>query len=342
MKLGEIARRLDCVLEGDADLEITSIAGLEQAEAGQLTFFANRRYRPLIEDTRASAILVAPDAGPMPIAALRIENPYLAFAHALEFFCSAPRYAPGRHPTAVVAASAKIGADAHIGAHCFIDEDVEIGRGVVLHSLVSIYRGARIGDDFFAHSHVAIREGSRIGSRVTLQNGVVIGADGFGFAKKADGRWYKILQTGVTIIEDDVEIQANSTVDRATIGETRIGRGTKIDNLVQVGHASQVGEDCVLCGQVALAGSTTIGNKCILAGQVGVVGHLSIGDGAVVGAGSGVPSDVPAGAFYSGSPAMPHKDWLKAMAVIPRLPEMQKTVRALQREIAGLRAVARD
>ena len=182
--------------------------------------------------------------------------------------------APGVHPTAVIAQSAKIGARAHIGPYCYVDEDVEIGENAVLHSFVCIYRGARIGDDFFAHAHACVREDCRIGNRVLLQNGVVVGSDGFGFARETDGKWYKMRQAGITVIGDDVEIQAQSAIDRATVGETRIGRGTKIDNMVQVGHACKVGEDTLLCGQVGLAGTTQIGNKCILAGQVGTAGHL--------------------------------------------------------------------
>ena len=244
------------------------------------------------------------------------------------------------HPTAVVAKSAKIGTGAHIGPYCFVDEDVEIGRNAVLHSFVAIYRGAKIGDDFFAHSHCAVREHCRIGHRVLLQNGVVIGSDGFGFARQSDGTWYKMRQSGVAIIGDDVEIQAQSAVDRATVGETQIGRGTKLDNMVQVGHASKVGEDTLLCGQVGLAGTTRVGNKCILAGQVGAAGHLTIGDGATLTAQSGVPSDVPAGALYSGYPAMDNLAWRKSIAVFNRLPDFQKELRELRAEVASLRSAA--
>jgi UDP-3-O-[3-hydroxymyristoyl] glucosamine N-acyltransferase len=227
---------------------------------------------------------------------------------------------------------------AHIGPYCFIDEDVEIGHNAVLHSFVAIYRGARIGDDFFAHSHCAVREHCRIGNRVLLQNGVVIGSDGFGFARKSDGSWHKMRQSGIAIIGDDVEIQAHSAVDRATVGETLIGRGTKLDNMVQVGHASKVGEDTLLCGQVGLAGTTRVGDKCILAGQVGAAGHLTIGDGATLTAQSGVPGDVPAGAVYSGYPAMENLAWRKSIAVFSRLPELQKEIRELRAEVANLRS----
>ena len=209
------------------------------------------------------------------------------------YFIPQPEYAPGIHPTAVIAESAEIGAGAHIGPYCYVDEDVRIGKNAVLHSFVTIYRGATIGDDFFAHAHATVREDCRIGNRVLLQNGVVVGSDGFGFARQPNGRWYKMRQSGITVIGDDVEIQANAAIDRATVGETHIGRGTKIDNLVQVGHACKVGEDTLLCGQVGLAGTTNVGNRCILAGQVGAAGHLTIGDGAIVTAQSGVPADVP-------------------------------------------------
>jgi UDP-3-O-[3-hydroxymyristoyl] glucosamine N-acyltransferase len=336
MKLDAIAKALGCQLDGDPDVEITGVAGIEEAKPGELAFLSNRKYRPLLSTTRASAIIVAKDAGAIRIDALRSANPHLDFARAIELFHAAPTYQPGIHPTAVVANSAKIGAGAHIGPYCFVDGDAEIGSRAVLHSFVTIYRDTIIGDDFFAHSHVCVREGSRIGNRVLLQNGVVIGSDGYGFARQSDGKWYKIRQSGTTVIEDDVEIQAHSAVDRATIGETRIGRGTKIDNLVQVGHASKVGEDTMLCGQVGLAGTTRVGNHCILAGQVGVAGHLSIGDGTTLTAQTGVPNDVPAGAVYSGYPAMDSLAWRKSVALFNRLPELQKELRELQKAVSKL------
>lgn len=333
MKLGEIAEKLGCELEGNAEIEITGVAGIEEARAGELTFLVNRKYRPALETSKASAILVARDAGLMRIAALRSANPYLDFARAIDLFHPAPQYAPGIHPTAIIAKSAKIGERAHIGPYCFVDENVEIGRNATLHSFVSIYRGVRIGNDFFAHAHSCVREECRIGDRVLLQNGVVVGSDGFGFARDSSGRWIKMRQAGNTVIEDDVEIQAHSAIDRATVGETHIGRGTKIDNLVQVGHACKVGEDTLLCGQVGLAGTTHVGNRCILAGQVGAAGHLTIGDGATLTAQSGVPTDVPGGAIYSGYPAMNNLAWRKSVAVFNRLPELQKELRELRASV---------
>jgi UDP-3-O-[3-hydroxymyristoyl] glucosamine N-acyltransferase len=336
MKLGNIAKQLGCEVDGDENLEITGVAGIEDSESGELTFFVNRKYRPALETTRASAVFVAKDAGPVRIAALRSANPYLDFARAIEIFHPAPQYTMGIDATAVVAKTAKIAPGAHIGPYCFIGEEVEIGRNAVLHSFVVIYRGAKIGNDFFAHSHVTIREDCRIGDRVLLQNRVTVGSDGFGFARRQDGSWHKIRQSGTAVIEDDVEIQAHSAIDRATVGETRIGRGTKIDNLVQVGHACKVGEDTLLCGQVGLAGTTKVGSRCILAGQVGAAGHLTIGDGAMLTAQSGVPTDVPANAIYSGYPATVNLAWRKSVAIFNKLPELQKELRELRETVSRL------
>jgi UDP-3-O-[3-hydroxymyristoyl] glucosamine N-acyltransferase len=339
MKLGELAARLGCKLQGDENSEVHGVAGIETARAGEVTFLSNPRYSRELAKTLASAVFVdekvAIDRGPglPPLAALRSQNAYFDFARAIELFSAPAAYPPGIHPTAVVAKSAKVGEGAHIGPHCFVDERVEIGRGAVLHSLVTIYRDTRIGDDFLAHSQTVVREGCTIGNRVILQNGVVVGGDGFGFAKRSDGRWHKIMQNAPVVIEDDVEIQANACIDRATVGETRIRRGAKIDDLVLVGHACEVGEDAILCGQVGLAGSTRVGNRCILAGQVGSAGHLDIGDGAVITAQSGMHLDVPPGTVWSGSPVMENKLYLKVIAALKRLPEIQKRVRRLSGEL---------
>lgn len=344
MKLSEVAQRLGCRLEGPPDLEIRGVAGIDRAEPGEITFLANRKYFPLLKSTRASAILLEEgialdrDVSMPPLGALRSANPYLAFARAIELFHQPLRFAPGIHPTAIVAESARIGEGAHLGPYCLVDEDVTIGRNAVLHSFVTIYQGATIGDDFFAHAHAVVREFCRIANRVILQNGVVIGGDGLGFAKQKDGTWYKMCQSGPAVLEDDVEVQSNACVDRATVGETRIGRGTKLDDLVLIGHASQVGANTMLCGQVGLAGSTRIGDNCILAGQVGTAGHLSVGDGAVITAQSGVPNDVPPRALYSGYPAVDNRQWLKTMAALNRLPELQKRVRELEAEIERLKS----
>ena len=344
MKLSEVAQKLGCRLEGSPDIQIGGVAGIEYAEAGQVTFLANRRYFPLLKTTRASAVLVEDgislvrDASLPPVAALRSANPYLAFAHAIELFYQPPRYAPGIHPTAIIAKSARIGEGAHVGPYCYVDEEVEIGRGAVLHSSVTIYRGAKIGDDFLAHAHVVVREFCQIGNRVILQNGAIIGGDGFGFAKLKDGTWYKMQQPGPAVLEDDVEVQANSCVDRATVGETRIGRGAKLDDLVLVGHASRVGAHTMLCGQVGLAGSTKVGENCIFAGQSASSGHLSVGDGSVVYGQAGLPGDLPPRSIVGGSPAVDSRLWMRFTAALNRLPDLQKRVRELEAEVEKLKA----
>ena len=339
MKLGELAARLGCALEGNADCEIQGVAGIEKARAGEVTFLSNPKYARELTRTLASAVFVDEGAkierepGLPALAALRSRNPYYDFARAIELFVAPATYPPGIHPTAVVAKSAKIGEGAHVGPYCFVDEGAEIGRRAVLHSFVTIYRNARIGDDFLAHSQSVVREGCTIGNRVILQNGVVIGGDGFGFAKRSDGHWHKIMQNAPVVIEDDVEIQANACIDRATVGETRVRRGAKIDDLVLVGHACEVGEDSILCGQVGLAGSTTVGKRVILAGQVGSAGHLEIGDGAIATAQSGLYTDAPPGTMWSGTPAMETKLHRRVFAALKRLPEIHRKLFGISGEV---------
>jgi UDP-3-O-[3-hydroxymyristoyl] glucosamine N-acyltransferase len=328
MKLAEIASKLGARLEnGLPDTEIIGVAGIETAGPGELTFISNPKYGSLAKTTRASAVIVSEDFPAIPSAMLRSKNPYLDFARALELFSQPPGYAPGIHPTAVVHSSARIGKGAHLGPYVVVEHDVEIGDNAVLLAHVVIYRGVRIRNNFFAHSHSVVREFCRIGNNVVLQNGVVIGGDGFGFAKDNSGHWHKIPQMRPVVIGDDVEIQSNACIDRASVGETRIGRGTKIDNLVQVGHGSHIGEDSLLAAQVGIAGSTEIGNKVILTGQVGVVGHCKVGDGAIVTPQSGVAGDIESGAIVSGAPAVDHRLWLKYSAALNRLPELIKLLR---------------
>jgi UDP-3-O-[3-hydroxymyristoyl] glucosamine N-acyltransferase len=329
MKLAQIASALHARVEnGSPDIEITGLNGIEQAGPGELSFVANPKYAAAARLTKATAVIVAENFPVIPCATLRVEDPYLSFARALELFHQPLQYAPGVHPTAVIHPTAKIGRNAHIGPYVVVDQNIEIGDHAVLLAQVVVYRGVKIGDNFFAHAHSVIRENCRIGNNVLLQNGVVIGSDGFGFAKTQDSRWHKIPQPAPVIIEDDVEVQANSCIDRASVGETRIRRGVKIDNLVQVGHGSQVGEDALLCSQVGLAGSSEIGNRVILTGQVGVVGHCKVGEGAIVTPQSGVANDIPAGALVSGAPAVDHKLWLKYSAILPKLPEIARAVRS--------------
>jgi UDP-3-O-[3-hydroxymyristoyl] glucosamine N-acyltransferase len=336
MLLRHLASQLGCELLGDGEIEITGVAGMEHAIPGQVTFLANLTYAPKVKQTKASAILVSEPVRDTPIASLLSSNPYLDFARALALFYQPPRPLPGIHPLAAVAASASIGENASIGPFAVVGERVTIGRNAILHPHAVIYEGAQIGDDFLAHSHAVVREFCRIGDRVILQNGCVIGGDGFGFAKRADGTHYKIVQSGVTVIEDDVEVQALTGIDRATVGETRVKRGAKIDSLVQVGHASVVGEDNIICAQAGLAGSSILEKNVLLAGQVGVSGHLTIHDNAICYAQSGIGHDVPAGSRVSGSPAFAANVWLRAITAFPKLPELLKTVRELKKKIEQL------
>lgn len=336
MKLQEIAHRLGATLEGDSNpVEITGVAGIEEAGEGQITFVANPKYAPAARSTKAAAVIVGNDFPSVERVLLRHSNPYLAFAHAIELFYLTPRHAPGVHPTAVIHPTASIGSGAHIGAYVVVDEDVKIGANCTLLPHVVIYSGARIGDNFFAHAHAVVRERCQVGDNVILQNGAIVGADGFGFAKDDRGEWHKIAQSGPAVLEDFVEVQANACVDRASVGETRIGWGSKIDNLVQVGHGSKVGRRTLLCAQVGLAGSTRVGDDVILAGQVGVAGHCTVGNGVIATAQSGIPNDVAAGKVVSGYPAIDNRQWLRAVALFSRLPELARNLRASSRISRG-------
>jgi UDP-3-O-[3-hydroxymyristoyl] glucosamine N-acyltransferase len=331
VKLGDIATRLECSLKGDGNLEITGVVGIEHAEAGHLTFVSNPKYAAKVRTTKASAVIVSPDFPDIGPATLRCANPYLTFARAIELFYTAPQQARGIDPTARISETARIGENASIGPFVVIEDDVDIGRNCTIYPFVHISRGVHAGDDFKAYAHVSVREYCRIGNNVILQDGAKIGTDGYGYAKRDDGSYYKIVQSGIVVLEDDVEIGANSTIDRATIGETRIRRGAKIDNLVQIGHSSDVGEDTLLCAQVGLAGSSKIGRSVILTGQVGVAGHLEIGDRVIATAQTGIPNSIEADKVISGYPAIENKLWLKSSAVFKRLPELLKRIEALEK-----------
>ncbi len=337
MKLREMAERLQCEFTGEGETDIRGVAPIETAGPGELTFLANPRYRRHLRRSGAGAVVVGRDMDELPLPTLRSGNPYYTFARALELFHAALPFPAGVHPTAMISPRARIGREASIGPYCFVDDEVEIGERCRLHSFVALYRGAKIGDDFTAHSHAVVREQVRIGNRVILQNGAAVGTDGFGFARQDDGHYYKIRPAGKTIIEDDVEIQAYSCIDRPTVGETRIGRGVKIDNLVQVGHSCTVGEESLLCAQVGLAGSTHVGKDVILGGQVGVAGHCTVGDGVRAIAQSGIPSDVEAGRHIASSPAIDARLWTKCSALYARLPELQEELRALRKEVEALK-----
>jgi UDP-3-O-[3-hydroxymyristoyl] glucosamine N-acyltransferase len=338
MKLSELAGALGCEMwPGTAgDLEIAGVLGMEQAGPSHLTFLANPKYAHKVKQTRAGAVLVSKkiedlgsdSGGPVQ---LLCANPYVDFARALALFYQPPRPKPGIHPTAAIAATAQIGENASIGPYAVVGENVVIGRNAVLQPHVVIYEGAQIGDDFYAHSHAVVREFCRVGNRVLLQNSVIVGGDGFGFAKRADGTHYKIVQSGITVVEDDVEIQTLTSIDRATVGETRVRRGAKIDSLVQVGHACEVGEDNIVCAQTGLAGSSVLKKNVLLAGQVGVSGHLTVHENAIVYAQSGIGGDVERGAVISGSPAFDAKEWLRAVTAFQKLPEILKRLRDLER-----------
>ncbi len=329
MTLAELARVLDAELHGNAEHSISGVAGIEEAGPEHLTFVANPRYSSLARTTKAGAVLVSPEFPKIATATLRTANPYLAFAKAVRLFYREPEYAPGIHSTAVIHPTAKIGRDAHIAAYAVISEGVVIGDYATILPHVVIYPHAVIGNHFYAHAHSIVREHCRVGDHVVLQNGAIIGSDGFGFAKDDAGTWHKIVQSGPAILEDSVEVQANSCIDRASVGETRVGAGVKIDNLAQIGHGSKIGANTLVCAQVGLAGSSETGKNVILAGQAGIAGHCKLGDGVIMTAQSGVSHDVPAGKMISGSPAFDNRQWLRATAIFNRLPEI---VKQLQRK----------
>ncbi|HKA28688.1 MAG TPA: UDP-3-O-(3-hydroxymyristoyl)glucosamine N-acyltransferase [Candidatus Binatia bacterium] len=333
MKLGELARLLGAVLEGASpDVEITGVAAIEDAVPGTVTVLADRRLESRLARTRASAVLVGPDAPAASWPVLRVAHPWVAFARAMELFHPPQRPPAGVHPTALVAASAVLGPGAFVGPYVVIGDDVQIGRDAVLHAHVTLYRGVRIGDGFTAHAGAVVREDVVIGDRVTLHAGSVIGSDGFGFVPLPDGH-RKIPQVGTVILEDDVEIGANATVDRATLGATRIGRGTKLDNLVMIGHGSQLGPGCLLAAQVGLAGSMRLGAGVMMGGQAGASGHFLIGDGAQIAAQSGVHREVPAGGVYSGYPAIEVRRWRRMVNAVPRLPEVFRRLRRVEKAV---------
>ncbi len=334
--LARLAEFLGCEVAGDAGVLITGVSTIEKAGPGELTFLANLKYGPKVKSSRASAIIAAEPLKDSPAATLVSANPYLDFGRVLALFYQAPKPPLGIHPTASIASTVAIGPNPSIGPYAVVGERVTLGANVVLYPHSVIYEGCAIGSEFTAHSHSTVREFCRIGDRVTLHNGVVIGGDGFGFAKAADGTQYKIVQSGITVLEDDVEIQTLTSVDRATLGETRVKRGAKIDSLCQIGHACVVGEDNIICGQTGLAGSTVLEENVIMAGQTGSSGHITIRKNAIVWAQSGVGHDVPEGAVVSGSPAFDSRVWLRASAAYSRLPEMLRTIRALERRVAEL------
>ena len=338
MRLVELAEQTNAQLEGDGEVDINGVAGLDEAMPGHVTFLANPRYTPRMQTTRASAIYLAEGVatGRNDLAVLRARDPYLAYTRALRLFHPEPAFESFIHPAAVIDSSAHVAARVWIGACVVVGRNVEIADGVRLYPNVTVYDDVRIGADSIIQSGVALRAGTHIGARVRIHNNAVVGSDGFGYAKDEAGRWLKIPQTGRVVIEDDVEIGAGTTIDCASVGETRIRRGAKLDNLVQVGHSCTVGEDALLCAQVGLAGSSHIGRRVILAGQAGVAGHLTVGDDAVITAKSATSHNVPPGKVISGIPGFDNRDWLRSTAAFRRLGEMQRSLRSLEARVKTL------
>jgi UDP-3-O-[3-hydroxymyristoyl] glucosamine N-acyltransferase len=342
VKLIDLAARLECRLDGDGDIEIVRVAGIEEAGPGDVTFLANRKYEKLLPSVRASAVILREDAPSAPAALLRTPDPYLAFARAVGIFAPVSRPPAGVHATAVVPADASIGAGVSIGPFVSIGAGASVGDRTVIFPSVTIGPGARIGEDCVIHSNVSIREAVTIGHRVVLQNGVVVGGDGFGFVRRGDGTHEKIPQVATVVIEDDVELGANTTVDRPAVGETRIGQGTKIDNLVQIAHGVSVGRNVLMAAQVGIAGSTEVQDDVVFGGQVGVGGHLTIGRGAVAVGRSGVTNSVDPGAMVAGYPAIDSREWRRSSAVYRRLPEIKRRLEAMEAALHELLTRASD
>ncbi len=336
MRLSELADRLDCRLEGDGNIEITRVATLEAAGPGDITFLANAKYASVLPSTRASAVIVKHEVPSAPCAMLRTDEPYLAFARAVGLFAPAWRPAAGVHAMAAVAVTVRLGREVSIGPFASIGEAASIGDRTVIFPNVTIGPGAVIGSDCVIHSNVSVRERVTIGDRVILQNGVVVGGDGYGFVRRSDGSHEKIPQVASVVIENDVELGANTTVDRPAVGETRIKAGTKIDNLVQVGHGVIVGRNVLLAAQVGIAGSTEIGDDVMFGGQVGVGGHLTIGRGSVAVGQSGITNSIEPGSMVAGYPAIDTREWRRASAVYRRLPELKRRITELEAKMAEL------
>jgi UDP-3-O-[3-hydroxymyristoyl] glucosamine N-acyltransferase len=337
MKLIELAEQTRAVIEqGAADLEIAGAAGLDIAGAGEITFLANPKYTPQIQTTRAAAIFLneREKIERADIAVLRARDPYLAYTRALRIFHPAPPAKNFIHPRAVIDETAKLAENVEIHANAVVGANCEIGANVKIYPNVTIYDGVKIGANSVIHSGVAIRENCEIGANCIVHNNATVGSDGFGYAKTEEKSWLKIPQIGRVVLEDDVEIGANTAIDCASVGETRIKRGAKIDNLVQIGHSCTVEEDALICAQTGLAGSSVIGKRVILAGQVGIAGHLKVGDDAVITAKSATSHDVEPDKIISGIPAFDNRDWLRSIAAFRRLGDIARAVRNLEKRLA--------
>ena len=336
MTLGELARRLECPLEGNDGIEIHRVARIESAGPGDVTFLANPKYASALASTRASAVIAGASVSSAPCAIIRSGSPYLTFARAAGVLSPDRRPAPGIHPLASIAPDSSVDPGATVGAFAVISSGARVGARTIIHPHVVVGVDAVIGEDCVVHAHVSIRERCTLGARVTVQNGAVIGSDGFGFAQRPDGSHEKIPQTAPVVIEDDLEIGANTTIDRPAVGETRIKTGTKIDNLVQIAHGVVVGRHVLLAAQVGIAGSTVLGDHVVFGGQVGVGGHLTIGDRVKAVGQSGITNSVEADTFVSGYPAIENNEWRRSSAVFRRLPEMRKQLKDLAERLAAL------
>ncbi|MCX7886505.1 MAG: UDP-3-O-(3-hydroxymyristoyl)glucosamine N-acyltransferase [Verrucomicrobiae bacterium] len=335
---GEIAQLIGGEITGNPAQLITGVAGIREAQPGDITFIANPRYHAALKTTQAAAVIVARDAKvEFNRTLIRVDNPVAAFTEVVQRFMPPPvKHPPGIHHTAVIAPDVQLGKDVSIQPHVVIEAGTIIGDRTVIGAGTYVGTGCHIGNDCLIHPNVTIREYTRIGHRVILHSGVVLGADGFGY-EEVEGKYRKIPQVGIVEIGDDVEIGANTTVDRARFGKTRIGRGTKIDNLVQIAHNCVIGEDCIICGLAGMAGSTIIGNRVTLAGQVGLAGHLTVGDNSTIMAQAGVTKDVPPNSVMLGSPAYPHTETKQIMIALRRLPDLQAKVRELEKLLARLK-----
>lgn len=336
IRLSDLAKKLDCPYKGMGTTMITGVSSLEEAQKGDLVFLAHRKHRNRLEQTEASAAIIPTEESFDRIPVIKSSNPQLSFIEAVRYFFHPFSPPPGIHPLACVSPTAKIGKRVSVGAYAFIGDDVEIGDGTSVFPLVAIYPRSRIGKNCTVHSHVSIREDCSIGNRVIIHNGVVIGSDGFGYIQNIKKAHIKIPQKGVVIIEDDVEIGANTTIDRASLGKTIIRKGTKIDNLVQVAHNVEIDSHVILAAQTGIAGSSKIGENAILGGQVGIADHIEIGSDAIVAAKSGVTKNVPAGTIIAGYPHLDIKDWRKAWASIPQLYDLLKEIKKLKKKIDQL------
>jgi UDP-3-O-[3-hydroxymyristoyl] glucosamine N-acyltransferase len=332
----ELAKLLNCRFEGNGKVQIKDVSDLENAGEGDLVFLAHRKYLSLLDQSKASAAIIPVEERYDRVPVIKSENAHLSFVKVIEHFYTPFRPEPGIHPTAVVSPSARLGKEVSVGPFVHIGDEVDIGDNAVIFPFVAIYRGVKIGKETVIHSHVSIREEVRIGNRVIIHNNAVIGSDGFGYLQDKSRAPIKIPQVGTVIIEDDVEIGANTAVDRAALGETVIKKGTKIDNLVQVAHNVEIGENCILAGQTGISGSVKIGKNVIIGGQVAINDHVKIGDNVMMAGRTGVVGDIPSGSIIAGTPAQDIREWKKSSIAFARLGELVKDIRALKKKVADL------